>query len=165
MRKMIEAMKGHVVVAGIGSTGRYVIEELFAIARPFVAVDRNEARLREISEEACGGDMLYVVGDATEDHSLVAAGVARAAGVVAALTHDADNLYVTLSTRALNAKARSVSKAQNPEAENKMRLAGANAVVSPNTIGGRRMASELVRPGVVEFLAQIHRADHSLRME
>ena len=165
MRKQIEAMRGHVVVCGIGSTGRYVIEELRAITRPFVAIDRSEVRLREISDEVCNGEMRFIVGDATQDHVMREAGVPEAAGVVAALTHDADNLYVTLSARALNPKARIVTKAISPEAERNMRLAGANAVVSPNTIGGRRMASELVRPEVVEFLDQMHRTDHSLRME
>ncbi|GAC1352893.1 MAG: potassium channel protein [Polyangiales bacterium] len=165
MQRSIDALDGHIVVAGIGSTGRYVIEELQAIKRRFVAIDRSETRLREIADEVCSGEMLYVVGDATQDHSLLAAGVARAEGVVAALTDDADNLYVTLSARALNAKARIVTKAVNQEADPKMRRAGASAVVSPNTIGGRRMASELVRPEVVEFLDQMHRTDHSLRME
>jgi voltage-gated potassium channel len=101
--------------------------------------------------------MLYVLGDATEDHTLIQAGIERASGLIAALTHDRDNLYVTLSARSLNAKARIVSKVVEPEAAAKMIRAGANATVSPNTIGGRRMASELIRPTVVEFLDQMLR--------
>lgn len=165
MQKAIEKLSGHVVIAGCGSTGRFVVAELKAIRRPFVVIDRSEQRLREVAEEVCRGEMYYVVGDATHDLALTAAGISRAAGVVAALTDDADNLYVTLSARALNASARIVAKAVAPEAEPKMRRAGANAVVSPNTIGGKRMASELVRPEVVEFLDQMQRADHSLRLE
>ena len=165
MQKTIDKTKGHVVIAGCGSTGRFVIEELRAIGRTFVVIDRNEARLKEVSAEVCKGEMLYVVGDATSDHALHSASTARAWGVVAALTDDADNLYVTLSARALNADARIVTKAISPDAEGKMRRAGANSVVSPNTIGGRRMASELVRPEVMEFLDQMHREDHALRME
>ena len=165
MQKLIEEMSGHVVVAGCGSTGRYVIEELRAVGRPFVVIDRDAERMREVSDEVCEGEMRFVPGDATHDHALLAAGVARAAGVVAALTDDADNLYVTLSARSLNPAARIVAKAVNTEAEAKLRRAGASAVVSPNTIGGRRMASELVRPEVVEFLDQMHRTDHALRLE
>ena len=165
MQKDIDKLRGHIVVAGCGSTGRYVVEELFATRRAFVVVDRSVERLREIAQEVCAGDMRYVVGDATHDHALLAAGIERASGVVAALTDDADNLYVTLSARALNATARIVSKAVAAEAEGKIRRAGANAVVSPNTIGGKRMASELVRPQVVEFLDQMQRHDHSLRIE
>lgn len=165
MQKDIDKLRGHIVVAGCGSTGRYVVEELHATRRPFVVVDRSEQRLREVADEVCAGTMRFVVGDATHDTALLAAGIERASGVVAALTDDADNLYVTLSARALNANARIVSKAVSDEAEPKMRRAGANAVVSPNTIGGKRMASELVRPEVVEFLDQMQRADHSLRLE
>ena len=165
MQKVIDKLKGHIVIAGCGSTGRYVIEELFATRSDFVVIDRSEERLREVSEEVCGGNMKFVIGDATHDVALASAGIDRASGVVAALTDDADNLYVTLSARALNANARIVTKAISSEAEGKMRRAGASAVVSPNTIGGRRMASELVRPEVVEFLDQMHRADHSLRLE
>jgi voltage-gated potassium channel len=165
MQKMIDKLRGHIVIAGCGSTGRYVVEELFATRREFVVIDRSESRLREVSEEVCRGEMKYVIGDATHDTALASAGIERASGVVAALTDDADNLYVTLSARALNANARIVTKAIAAEAEGKMRRAGASAVVSPNTIGGRRMASELVRPEVVEFLDQMHRADHSLRLE
>ena len=165
MQRAISKLHGHFVVAGVGSTGRHVIEELRATERPLVAIDRDETHLRELSEESYAGALLYVVGDATQDHALTAAGIDRAAGVVAALTDDADNLYITLSARALNPNARIVAKAIAPEAEAKMRLAGANAVVSPNTIGGRRMASELVRPDVVEFLDQMQRTEHALRME
>lgn len=165
MQKLVGKMTGHVVIAGCGSTGRYVVEELRAVGRPFVVIDRDEHRLQEVSEELCDGEMAYVAGNATHDHALLAAGVDRAGGVVAALTDDADNLYVTLSARSLNPGARIVAKAVNLEAEAKMRRAGASAVVSPNTIGGRRMASELVRPEVVEFLDQMHRTDHALRLE
>ena len=166
MRKKIEALSGHIVVAGSGSTGKHVIEELIATKTPFVVIDRNQDHLHRISELMMGGDMLFVHGDATEDHILLLAGIERSAGVVAALTHDKDNLYVTLSARSLNAAARIVSKVTEDEAAPKMLKAGATAVVSPTQIGGRRMASELIRPEVNEFLDQMLRdKDKSLRLE
>jgi voltage-gated potassium channel len=110
--------------------------------------------------------MLYVHGDATDDHTLVAAGIERAMGVVAALTHDKDNLFVTLSARSLNANARIVSKIVEDRADAKMLKAGATSVVNPAQIGGRRMASELVRPEVNEFLDQMLRdKTKNLRIE
>ena len=90
-------------MAGAGGTGKHVVEELVATRTPFVVIDRSEHVLQHLSEDLCGGKMLHVHGDATLDHVLLAAGVARARGVVAALTHDKDNLYVTLSARSLNA--------------------------------------------------------------
>jgi voltage-gated potassium channel len=166
MRDKIEALKGHVVVAGAGSTGRHVIEELVLTGTAFVVVDRDEAALSRIDEEIGKNRLLYVVGDATSDNSLIAANIRSASGVVAALTHDKDNLFVTLSARSLNEKARIVSKVTEDGAAPKMIRAGANAVVSPTLIGGRRMASELVRPDVVEFLDQMLRdKDRNLRLE
>ncbi|HEY1958641.1 MAG TPA: potassium channel protein [Polyangiaceae bacterium] len=166
MRNKIEALSGHVVVAGSGSTGRHVIEELVATRTPFVVIDRNHEHVQRMSELMMKGEMLYVHGDATEDQVLLLAGVDRAAGVVAALTHDKDNLFVTLSARSLNATARIVSKVTEDESAPKMVKAGASSIVSPAQIGGRRMASELIRPEVNEFLDQMLRdKDKSLRLE
>ncbi|MEO7327667.1 MAG: potassium channel protein [Minicystis sp.] len=166
MQKRIDALSNHVIVAGVGATGMHVVEELQATKTCFVVIDKQKTTLEKISEELVGGEMLYVVGDATDDTVLMLAGITRAMGVVSALTEDKDNLFVTLSARSLNANARIVSKVIGPDAAPKMMRAGANATVSPNMIGGRRMASELVRPTVVEFVDQMLR-DHEdvLRLE
>jgi voltage-gated potassium channel len=166
MRKAIANIERHVVVAGAGSTGKHVIEELVATGTPFVVIDRDNGHLERLSADIVGGKMLYVHGDATDDHTLVAAGIERAMGVVAALTHDKDNLFVTLSARSLNAGARIVSKIVEDRADAKMLKAGATSVVNPAQIGGRRMASELVRPEVNEFLDQMLRdKTKNLRIE
>jgi voltage-gated potassium channel len=166
MRSVIAKLSRHVVVAGAGSTGRHVIEELAATGTPFVVIDRDLHHLERLAGDVLGGRMLYVHGDATDDHMLVAAGVERARGVVAALTHDKDNLFVTLSARSLNANARIVSKIVEDHAGAKMLKAGATSVVNPAMIGGRRMASELVRPEVNEFLDQMLRdKTKNLRIE
>jgi voltage-gated potassium channel len=166
MRKAIANLERHVVVAGAGSTGKHVIEELVATATPFVVIDRDLVHLERLSRDVVQGRLLYIHGDATDDHTLVAAGVERAMGVVAALTHDKDNLFVTLSARSLNASARIVSKIVEDRADAKMIKAGATSVVNPAMIGGRRMASELVRPEVNEFLDQMLRdKTKNLRIE
>jgi len=166
MRNAIAKLSRHVVVAGAGSTGKHVIEELVATGTPFVVIDRDLPHLERLSEDLHGGRMLFVHGDATDDHTLVAAGIERARGVVAALTHDKDNLFVTLSARYLNAHARIISKIVEDHAGAKMIKAGASSVVNPAMIGGRRMASELVRPEVNEFLDQMLRdKTKNLRIE
>jgi voltage-gated potassium channel len=166
MRKDILALRGHVVVAGAGSTGKHVIEELILTKTPFVVIERNAEHVQHLSHELMEGRMLFVHGDATEDHVLVEAGVDRARGVIAALTHDKDNLFVTLSARSLNSGARIVAKVAEHETVPKMMRAGASAVVNPTMIGGRRMASELIRPEVTEFLDLMLRdKDKNLRLE
>jgi voltage-gated potassium channel len=166
MQKDIANLTDHIVVAGAGGTGKHVVEELFVTHTPFVVIDRSEVVLKQLSDATCRGKMLYVHGDATHDHVLVDAGIARARGVVAALTHDKDNLYVTLSARSLNARARIVSKVVEDEAGAKILKAGATAIVNPTMIGARRLAGELIRPEVHEFMDQMVRdKDKNLRLE
>lgn len=165
MQKKVDGRSDHIVVAGAGSTGIHAIEELYASREDFVVIDRDRDVLERISRDLTGGEMLYVVGDATEDAVLLAAGVSRCRGVVAALTEDKDNLFVTLSARSLNARARIVSKVIAPDSAPKMVRAGANATVSPNMMGGRRLASEIVRPTVVAFIDKMLRERDALRLE
>ncbi len=155
MRKAIEALHDHMVVAGAGSTGKHVIEELVKANEAFVVIDRNSDQLSRIDKEIAGGKLLYIHGDATEDRCLIDAGVERARGVVAALTQDKDNVFVTLSARSLNPNARIVAKVVEPETEAKMLKAGASTMVSPAMLGGRRMASEVVRPDVHRFVDEM----------
>ena len=166
MRKLIEGLKGHVIVCGAGSTGRHVVEEMIATETPFVAIDVDEERLREICDAYPQTVVPYIVGDATAEHILHEAGIARARGLVAALRDDKDNLFVVISARASNPAARIVARSGDRRVFDLMRKAGANAAVSPNLIGGLRLASEMIRPNVVEFLDEMLRdRDKNLRME
>ncbi|HEY4116479.1 MAG TPA: potassium channel protein [Byssovorax sp.] len=165
MQARIDALEDHVIVTGAGATGMHVVEELHQAKSRFVVVDRSREVCERLSRDACQGSMLYVIGDATDDAVLLEAGIRRAMGVVAALTEDKDNLFVTLSARSLNARARIVSKCIGPDAAQKMLRAGANATVSPNMIGGRRLASEIVRPALVSFMDRMLRDHEALRLE
>jgi len=156
MDRRIAQLSGHTVVAGCGRTGRFVAHELATSGEAFVVVDRDEEELKKTSEEL-GGDMLYVVGDATDDHSLLAAGMDRASGMVTALTNDPENVFVTISARSLNPKARIVSKAISVSSEGKLLLAGATATVSPHRMGGLRLVTEVLRPHTAAFLDSMMR--------
>ncbi len=164
MNQKIAALSNHFVVAGCGRTGRYVVEELVATHLPFVVVDQDEAKLAHLAEEL-KMELLCVVGNATDDHVLIAAGVERASGVIAALPTDPDNLFITLSARALNPSSRIVSKVVEIENEPKIFRAGADSVVSPHRIGGLRLVSQLIRPRVTEFLDRMLRVTKNLRFD
>lgn len=163
MQREANRLSDHIIVCGVGATGIHCVRELAATKTPFVVVDRREDLLRDASRQF---DCPVVVGDATHDPTLEEAGIARARGIIAALTDDKDNLFVTVTARALNPKVRIVAKAIEPRAEGKLRRAGADAVVSPQAIGGLRMVSEMVRPHVVSFLDVMMRdEDRPLRIE
>lgn len=154
MERAIGTLSEHVILCGIGTTGWHIATELRAVGVPFVVVDRDRERLDELNEEF-GDELLFVCGDATDDHVLNLAGVERARGVISALNDDKANLFVTISARALNPTARIVAKSIEPSTERKLRRAGADAVVAPNYIGGVRLFSEMVSPKTVAFLDRI----------
>jgi voltage-gated potassium channel len=152
MNKLLAALSDHIIVCGVGKTGIHVIEELVNSRVPFCAIDQSEERLLELATRFGPDRFAYVVGDAADDDTLQHAGVSRASGVVSALSEDKDNLFVTITASALNPQARIVAKAEDATSRAKLMRAGAKAVVSPTQIGGLRLASEAIRPKVVEFL-------------
>jgi voltage-gated potassium channel len=157
LKKRMKRMKDHVIVCGAGSTGRNVIDELLRTGRAVIAVDVNEELLKDISERHPKADYAYVVGDATDDDVMLQINIKEARGIVAALSSDKDNLYLTVSARQENPALRIVARCAEMSHVEKMKKAGADAVVSPNYIGGLRLVSEMIRPSVVKFLDEMMR--------
>jgi voltage-gated potassium channel len=162
--KKISKVKDHIILCGAGRTGRQVIRELVASNSPYVVIELDPDRgelVRDIDKNA-----LVIEADATNDQSLIAAEIGRARGLLAALSSDTDNLFVCLSARDLQPNLTIVARAYNDETTQKLFKAGADHVVSPNIIGGTRMASVLLRPHVVSFLDVVTRGgDLSLNLE
>lgn len=152
LKKRMKRMKDHVVVCGAGSTGRNVVEELLKTNVPVVAIDLSELELKEIADKFPKAQFSYVVGDCTDDDVLASANLPAARGLVAALSSDKDNLYLTVSARQLSPTIRIVARATELSHVDKLRKSGADSVVSPNFIGGMRLVSEMVRPAAVKFL-------------
>jgi voltage-gated potassium channel len=148
MAKAVGELRGHYVLCGYGRVGSTVARELAHEGTPFAVVDVNPASL----ERARGDGHLVVEGDATDDATLRAAGIERARGLISTIDSDAQNVYVILSARALNRDLLVVGRAGTPSAEDKLALAGADRIVSPYTMAGRRLAELAIRPRVVDFL-------------
>ncbi len=153
MENKIEKLTSHFILCGFGRVG----EEIAAILReeevPFVIID-NRAECVSRADKA---GYLYLEGDATSDEILKKAGIERARGLITALGSDVDNTYITLSARGLYPSLFITSRASDAAAESKLKRMGANRVVSPNSIGARRMAMLALRPTVVDFLDSITR--------
>jgi voltage-gated potassium channel len=159
MQRRIDAMNGHIIVCGWGRVGRAIAEQLTADGVELVIVDYNTARLEDL-------DVPWVLGDATEDRTLERAGLPRARALVAALESDAGNLFVTVSARALRSDLFIVARARVEATEEKLRRAGADRVVNPQSIGGARIAAFLLQPHVTEFLDVVmHDRDLEFRLE
>jgi voltage-gated potassium channel len=156
VQRQIDNLSNHYIVCGFGRMGRIVCKELAVKPVPFVVVERDPEMLRRAEEEG----YLFVDGDATEDSVLSNAGIARAAGLISALSRDEDNVYVVLSARELKPTLLIVARAEDERSEPKLLRAGATRVVSPYVIGASRMAGALLRPAVLDVvdLATHHRA-------
>jgi voltage-gated potassium channel len=150
MEREIAGLKDHVLVCGVGRTGTQVVAELLRSGVPYVAIDNDEGRIQSLTKEA--PHLRILQGDTTRDEVLVRARIMEARGLVAALSQDTDNLFVTLTARALNPGLKIVARANDDDNVAKMYRAGADHVVSPQRIGGVRMASMLLRPGVMSML-------------
>lgn len=156
MEQSLSQLQDHLIVCGYGRMGRLVCREFSGEGLPFVVIER-EGRLLEDFALPHG---LALHGDATSDEVLQRAGVGRARGLVAVLSSDADNLFITMSARLLSDKLCIVARAETELAEKKLLRAGATRVVSPYVIGGTRMAQAVLRPAVVDFIELATRTEH-----
>lgn len=159
MDKQIGSMHGHTIVCGLGRVGRAVVDDLEKAGKQVVVIDIDDDRVRTRTSPT-------VVGDATLDTTLRAAGIERAAALVAALEGDAENLFVTLSSRAIRDDLFIVARARQEESVAKLERAGADRVVNPQELGAARMASFVARPHVAEFVDVVmHERSLEFRMQ
>jgi len=156
MQRRVAKMQDHFILCGFGRVGREIARDFTAEHIPFVVVDINPDSL----QRAAAQGFTVMNGNAADVGTLQAAGIERARGLVTAVDDDADNIYVTLSARVLKPDLFIVARANAEDAERKIRLAGANRVISPYTIGGRRMASLAMRPTAVEFVDTVLSANN-----
>lgn len=153
LERKIAALSGHVIVCGYGRVGQTVACQLRKAGRDVVAVEGNPDRTRQA--EADG--MLYVLGDAQEEATLLAAGVRRAWALIGTLADDAANVFLTLSARGLSPGLRIIARAQQAATQDKLTKAGASRVICPLIIGANRIADVVLRPAMVDFVEMAHK--------
>lgn len=152
MDQKIARLKNHVILCGGGRTGKHVVIEFMKTHIPFVVIEKNFDVVQHLLHI---GDIPYILEDATEDETLLQARIKQARGLIASLGDDKDNVFIVLSARALNPNLHIIARANEEVNTEKLRKAGANEIVSPNAIGGLRMASMMIRPSVVAFLDEM----------
>ncbi len=164
MERIIKNSKDHYIVCGIGKVGFYIVEELRATKRPHVIVDMNKNSIETALETFKGG--AFIEGDATDTSVLLKAGIERAKGIFAVTGDDNQNLVITLTAKQLRPDIRAVTRCNEIRNSERMKKAGADAVISPTYIGGLRMVSEMIRPTAVSFLDTMLRdKELNLRVE
>jgi voltage-gated potassium channel len=149
MQNKIDKLKNHVIVCGYGRNGKQAVQELTSHNVPLVVIENEAAHLEHLRDVL---NILYLEGDATQDEILLQSGLERASALIATLPNDAHNVFLVLTARQLNPNITIISRASEDSSDIKLRRAGADNVIMPDKIGGRRMASLVAKPDVVEFM-------------
>lgn len=156
MELEIEKLRGHYILCGFGRVGHEIARELKEREVPFVIIERTP----EVSESARAAGYLVLDGDATQEDVLVAAGLRNAHSLLAASDSDANNTYITLTARSINSKCFIVGRVSDPNNEEKLRLAGADRILSLYSMGGRRMVLSALQPLAADFMDTIASGRH-----
>ena len=148
VRRRIDGMRGHFIVCGYGRIGTRIVTEFEEVRRDYVVVDNNPEAIGRLKVE----DRVHIEGDAAAEDILLAAGIARAKGLISAVDSDERSVYITLAARALNPNLYIVARAGQPASIRRLELAGADRVVSPYLMAGHRIAEVALRPALVDVL-------------
>jgi voltage-gated potassium channel len=148
MKHKIEKLEGHVVICGFGRMGRVVAEEVMRSGGQAVVIERDPAREAELAASG----LLFVIGSALADSVLEEAGLPRARAIVVVTASDADNVFITLSARAMNPSIHIHARGETEVGLQHLRMAGADQAVAAYQWGALRLAAAVMRPSVVDFL-------------
>jgi len=148
VQKSIDKLKNHIIVCGYGQIGSIAVREIMLEGLPVVVIEKDPDLVNRMDEQ----EVLYISGDATSDEVLLRAGLERAKTLIAALSQEAANVYVSLTAKQLNPKVHIVARADSEEHISRLERAGADRVMMPHVIGGMRMAQTVLRPAVTSFL-------------
>jgi len=148
MEHELAKLSGHYIVCGAGRVGRTVAKELRARGERCVMIEKDPARARWAENEK----IPVIVGSASSEENLVKARIDKARGFVAAVSSDAENLYIILTARGFRSDLQIIARASEEEATSKLLRAGATQVISPYFFVGRRIAQLFLRPNVLDFI-------------
>lgn len=150
-KRMSKKMEDHIIVVGYGRNGKQVVDELLSLKSKVIVVDKDHNIVINNMDQLA----TFIEGDATEDETLIKAGIKTAKSLITTLPNDADNLYVVLTARSLKHDLNIISRASSESSEKKLRMAGVDSVVMPERIGGAHMATLVAQPDIVEFLEHL----------
>jgi len=147
-QRMLDQLNNHFIICGYGRIGAVIADEFRRHKIPYIVIDRDPDRVHSVIE----GGAMAVEADASREDVLRKVGIDRARGLIAAVGTDAENVYTVLSARVLRPDLFIIARIESEDAEPKLKLAGANRVLSPYHLGGIQMAATALRPAVVDFM-------------
>ena len=160
-RKALDQISDHCVICGFGRMGRSLARELQARGKAVVAVDP----LDDAIEQCRLLGVSAIQGSAANEDILRQAGIERATSLVVATGSDAENVFIILTARHIQPFLQIISRCHAEDSISKLEAAGADTVISPYSIAGRRIAHVLTHPTVTNFLdGVLDFGDHKMRL-
>ena len=150
MSKGIDHLDKHAIVCGFGRVGQMLARDLATAKYPFVIIDNNAGRVAEAHEAG----FLAMIGNASEEPTLEAAGINRARVLATVLPDDTANVFITLTARELNPTVEIISRAESPSTERKLLRSSATRIVLPALIGATKIAHMIIRPAAEDLLIE-----------
>lgn len=164
IEKMIKDTENHYIICGVGRVGSHILKELYTTGRQVVVIESDESIIKQHCETY--PQLVYVIGDASIEDTLIKAGIEKAKGLFASTGDDNANLVISLTAKYINPKIQVVARCLDAANEKKMKKSGADSVIMENYIAGMRMAAEMIRPNVINFIDNmLSDKEMSLRVE
>lgn len=150
--KQLNQLNNHVIICGFGRNGQQAAKTLLTHKVDFIVIDTRQEMIDIWSNDLSNKEILHIIGDATEETVLKKAAIEKAQSIIIALPNDAQNVFIVLTARQLNKNLKIVSRASHHSSVNKLKIAGANSVSMPETLGGVHMATQISKPDVIDFI-------------
>lgn len=150
--RKLEKMNDHWIICGMGRMGQLVAKLVERDECPFVAIEKDEDKVAELGHP----DWLILPGDATQEETLLEAGLERALGIISTLSSDADNVFITLAAKAVNPNLRVIVRGNDGKAASTLYRAGADKVINPMQSGAVALSRAAIRPTVTNFFELVN---------
>lgn len=160
--KDIMKLKNHVIVCGYGRNGRRACDELIKQGTPFVIIEHDKGIIdRHINAKT----MPILYGEASREEVLIKANIKNATHIISTLPDDAQNVFIALTAKELKPEIVVISRLNNQHAEKKLKKAGVDQVVMPDTLGGRHMAQLITKPYIIKFINMLDGIEGGFELE
>lgn len=153
--RKVKEMKDHWIICGLGRMGQLVAQLLERDESQFVAIEKSESKVADMGHPS----WLVLPGDATQEETLVEAGLERAKGIISTLPSDADNVYITLAAKAVRPELRVIVRINDSKSASTLYRAGADKVINPIQSGAVALSRAAIRPAVTNFFELVHISD------
>lgn len=149
LMKKISKLNDHVILIGHGRVGKLAAKALCDRGIDCVIIDESFENKDELENDK---NIFAIEADATDDEVLKLAGIEKASKMIVSTGNAATTVFVVLSAKVLKPDIYIIARSDDDSVVSKLRMAGADRIVNPYSIGGQRLADFVINPYLVDFI-------------